>query len=304
MSQICLYCHSIITPQEKTVVCSQCSTVIHADCAPLNKNKCPSIGCEGEFQKELGANKEQALETIAKPGASVDRSSKALCPVCGASNPANYAICIACLSPIHKTGHIDVQLTQLRNNLVNHFNLNELKTLCFDMGVDYELLGESGKEAVARELINYVMRHDLTKEFLAVCRRSRPSVKWELNIDAGLRGKSYPEVLFQIATRHQITGDLGYALQLYKQVRQIAPTYPRIDATIYAVEKELTAGYVGTDGRVIERNLFPTTSHQPLPQSPPSASPKGNRLNWVLVVLTLLALLILLLALRLIYLAP
>ena len=44
------------------------------------------------------------------------------------------------------------RLAQLRQNLVGYYNLEELHTLCFHLGVDYDGLGGEGKESKAREL--------------------------------------------------------------------------------------------------------------------------------------------------------
>lgn len=43
----------------------------------------------------------------------------------------------------------------LRQALVNYFDLEELRTLCFDLGVDFDDLKGSGKGAKARELVQY-----------------------------------------------------------------------------------------------------------------------------------------------------
>ncbi len=61
--------------------------------------------------------------------------------------------------------------------------------------------------------------------------------------------------MFREAAHYQVKGDLGYALQLYRQLRQTAPTYPRIDAAISAVEKEMQAPYVNGFGVVQKEHI-------------------------------------------------
>ena len=51
-------------------------------------------------------------------------------------------------------------LTQLRQLLVKRFSDGELRTLCFDLGVEYEDLPGAGKTDKARELVDYMDRYD------------------------------------------------------------------------------------------------------------------------------------------------
>ena len=52
------------------------------------------------------------------------------------------------------------QLAQLLKNLVEYFNLEDLRALCFDLGLDYyELRGEA-KSARARDLITVMLRQN------------------------------------------------------------------------------------------------------------------------------------------------
>jgi hypothetical protein len=64
----------------------------------------------------------------------------------------------------------------LRQALTRHFNEEELSTLCFDLGIDYESLEGKGKEAKARELIAYYERRGLTRELEAKVRALRPRI--------------------------------------------------------------------------------------------------------------------------------
>jgi hypothetical protein len=53
-------------------------------------------------------------------------------------------------------------LARIRHALVDSFDLEELRTLCFDLGMDFESLPGQSKPAKAREMVNYWRnRHDL-----------------------------------------------------------------------------------------------------------------------------------------------
>jgi hypothetical protein len=52
----------------------------------------------------------------------------------------------------------------------------ELRTLCADLGVDYESLPPGGKADKARELVAYCERHGRVAELIALVRKVRPDV--------------------------------------------------------------------------------------------------------------------------------
>ena len=62
--------------------------------------------------------------------------------------------------------------------LTRHFNLEELRTLCFELDIPFDELGGQGVRGVARELLLYVQRRDRLPELLATLRVERPSVAW------------------------------------------------------------------------------------------------------------------------------
>ncbi len=71
----------------------------------------------------------------------------------------------------------EIQRT-LRETIVHHFNEQELRTLCFDMDVDYESLSAQGKEDKVRELVALFERRCHIPELVQQCRELRPKVSW------------------------------------------------------------------------------------------------------------------------------
>jgi V8-like Glu-specific endopeptidase len=57
-----------------------------------------------------------------------------------------------------------------------HFNISELNDLCFEMGVDFDNLGGSGKKDKARELIQFCQRRGRFAELVQRVRQARPHV--------------------------------------------------------------------------------------------------------------------------------
>ena len=64
-------------------------------------------------------------------------------------------------------------VSELYDQLVEQFNLEELQSLCFKLGVDFENLGGTNKSAKARELVLYMQRRGkLDRLYQAVLQRS------------------------------------------------------------------------------------------------------------------------------------
>lgn len=69
--------------------------------------------------------------------------------------------------------------SRLRLLLVLHFSESELRDLCFDLGIDFEIIPGPTKSDKARELLAYTSRHGHHNALIAQCRRLRPHVEWE-----------------------------------------------------------------------------------------------------------------------------
>jgi hypothetical protein len=68
-----------------------------------------------------------------------------------------------------------IDRVKLRQILTEQFDDNELREVYFDMSIDYESLGGSGKAAKARELIGFVERRGRYQELIDQILRLRPS---------------------------------------------------------------------------------------------------------------------------------
>ncbi|MCA9867590.1 MAG: hypothetical protein KC410_13975 [Anaerolineales bacterium] len=62
--------------------------------------------------------------------------------------------------------------------IAHHFDLEEVRTLCFALGIAYDDLGGEGRRGKARELLLLAGRHDRMADLLALLRRERPAVDW------------------------------------------------------------------------------------------------------------------------------
>lgn len=69
-------------------------------------------------------------------------------------------------------------LTELHQKIVNRFNVSEFIDLCFELGMDHELLNGQNKSDQSRELISYMQRRDRLPELVTTCQRLRPTETW------------------------------------------------------------------------------------------------------------------------------
>jgi hypothetical protein len=68
--------------------------------------------------------------------------------------------------------------TALRETLATRFSDGELRTLCFDLGIDYDDLPGQGKGDKARELVAHCGRRHKLLELVSVGRAKRPDISW------------------------------------------------------------------------------------------------------------------------------
>jgi hypothetical protein len=72
------------------------------------------------------------------------------------------------------------QRKQLRENLISFFSLDEIRTLCFDLKVDYDSLSGENKPDKVRELILHVERLNRLEELISLCKSERPLANWNV----------------------------------------------------------------------------------------------------------------------------
>lgn len=106
-----------------------------------------------------------------------------------------------------------VMHTQLKTLLTGRYNVEELRTLCFDLGVDYENVQRDAKEATVREMILYFERHGRAQELLRTALGER-------NLDAGQLPQPSPQEQLAVANE-----ELELTRKLIKDIEEI-PSWP------------------------------------------------------------------------------
>lgn len=68
---------------------------------------------------------------------------------------------------------------ELFDQMYEHYNESELKTLCFNLDIDYESLSGLNKIEKTTELILYCERHNQVYELILECKKTRPNIQWD-----------------------------------------------------------------------------------------------------------------------------
>jgi hypothetical protein len=95
--------------------------------------------------------------------------------------------------------------SQLRQILVKYFDDDELRTLCFELRVEYADLPSASRRGKARELIAHLERRDRLPELVKIGREMRPNAPWE-SVSKAESPFLDPDLREQIETlRHQLS---------------------------------------------------------------------------------------------------
>lgn len=78
----------------------------------------------------------------------------------------------------HLPAQMTVDLNQLRKNLHGKFNLDELKSLCFTMGLVYEDVEGGTREAKVDSLVDLVVRKNQLGKLIQTCEDLRREEQW------------------------------------------------------------------------------------------------------------------------------
>jgi hypothetical protein len=130
-------------------------------------------------------------------------------------------------------------LSELRCGIAETFNTEELKTLCADLGVNYENLGGEGLESKARELITYLEHRSRLPDLIAHCISARPNYAWPqgggtglsaLQVAANAKADARITILFLAADPTNATRlRLGEELREIQEKLQLARLRDRFD---------------------------------------------------------------------------
>ncbi len=75
---------------------------------------------------------------------------------------------------------MEYNLPVIREQLVQCFNLSELRELCFQLDVDHEIINGENKIDKSRELLTYLNRRARVQKLIDYCSQERPHINWNV----------------------------------------------------------------------------------------------------------------------------
>jgi len=94
---------------------------------------------------------------------------------------------------------------QLHEAICQAFDEEELRTLCFDLDLDYDALRGDGKDARARELVGWHTRRGALMDLVKAVQRRRPNQYWTNAVE----DKTVPPAVNQYATARMLMLTVG-----------------------------------------------------------------------------------------------
>ena len=79
---------------------------------------------------------------------------------------------------VQKSAAYRQKLGALQDELAARFGADDLRTLCFKLGIDYDDLPGESKQGKARELVVYCVRVSRLHELVSLCSQQRPNGQW------------------------------------------------------------------------------------------------------------------------------
>jgi hypothetical protein len=166
-------------------------------------------------------------------------------------------------------------LTNLRLVFTTRFSEGELRTLCFDLKVDYDSLPGEAKADKARELVAYYERRDSIHELIKVGRHNRPDIHWD-DLSNGSSSNTLSE---RKRTPYRLFGLVALVIGGIFIIIMMLPK-PSWDIQVNAtptISNMLTTTAAPTINSVSPTAIVPTAG---------SAAPTTNRVSPVVVVTT------------------
>jgi hypothetical protein len=146
------------------------------------------------------------------------------------------------------------ELTDLREKLNRYFSLGELKTICFDLGIDHESLETSNKPALVESLIIHLGRTGRMQELLDIVRQQRSKVTWpdipQVDLETAVAAANTPtttinQTFHGTTTLNQPQGDMTMGDTI--NIRDIVGSNVNIKSTLTNVSQTIGSMPNGTE---------------------------------------------------------
>ena len=141
----------------------------------------------------------------------------------------------------------------LPEQISQHFSLDELRALCYDLKIEYENVRGETRDAKALSLVTLCTRQGKLDQLVTLCQEKRPFIPWNLAQDTNLPNAINQQYRRYLINRYQ-----------YLDFRGLS------QATTQPIRLPLEAVYVPLNGRL---NRTPLPANQENPDQPPPIQP-------------------------------
>jgi predicted ATPase/class 3 adenylate cyclase len=117
---------------------------------------------------------------------------------------------------------------QLRQALQDSFSLNDLRALCFDLGLDYRSFDDGSTAALAMGLIAACEQHSRMAELLDLARESKPYVNWDYQfLSSTPTAQKFPDSAAYISSAGHTARELpqGTVTFLFTDIERSTPLW-------------------------------------------------------------------------------
>lgn len=122
---------------------------------------------------------------------------------------------------------------QLLNNLTSYYSLEELRNLCFVLGIDFEELEGGRKSTKFASLLSYLDQRDRIPELVEICSKQRPNAVWTFVARVFVCYKRYSENDNRLALYlYKNLSELGHEIFIDKTIRTGTNWLEKIDQEI------------------------------------------------------------------------
>jgi tetratricopeptide (TPR) repeat protein len=161
-------------------------------------------------------------------------------------------------------------LTNLHRFITEHFDLEELRTLCFDLGIEYDDLGGEGRSDKARELLRRMGRRKELERLVDALRKVRPGAFDETRL--GLTGRV--DVLYDALPEFEAGSGMAH-LRQRRLVFYSTLAFASLIIVVILVAGliGIGAGFGGAADQLRKWGLLPTFTFTPTPTATVTPTP-------------------------------
>lgn len=159
---------------------------------------------------------------------------------------------------------------QLRDSLTAHFSMGELRSLCFDLDIEFEDLEGSSKTNKAESLLSTMERLDRIPELVQVCGQQRPNVVWTFQARLFICYKRYSEHDNRLAGHlFEYLSALDHQVFIDKTMRAGTKWLDKIDQEIQAADFLIVLlSKESADSEMVQKEVSRAYEHRKLQGHP------------------------------------